>query len=99
MAAVRSAMTGAADTPDGARLLDRVLLGVPPDASPLTHVEAVPARAGRAVAWPGWVPANVREAFEGRGVRALWEHQERAATLAHDGRSAVVATGTGSGKS
>ena len=107
MEAVRSARTGARNPANsgadgltyGTRLLDRVLLGVPPDASPLTHVEVLPARSGRAVPWPEWVPGAARTAFEARGVHALWEHQSQAASLAHAGRSVVVATGTGSGKS
>jgi DEAD/DEAH box helicase domain-containing protein len=80
-------------------LLDRVLLGVPPDASPLTHVETLPERPGRAVPWPSWAPDQLREALAARGVDAPWEHQVQAASLAHEGRSVVVATGTGSGKS
>jgi DEAD/DEAH box helicase domain-containing protein len=83
----------------GSRLLDRVLLGVPPDASPLVHVETLPARAGRRAEWPDWVPAALHDTFVARGVTAPWEHQARAADLAHAGRSVVVATGTGSGKS
>src|SRR6185312_11945952 len=85
MEAVRSARMGAHEPANagtdgvsyGSRLLERVLLGVAPDVSPLTHVEVLPARAGRAVPWPDWVPGAARGAFEARGVQALWEHQAR----------------------
>ncbi|MGH8862709.1 MAG: DEAD/DEAH box helicase [Jatrophihabitantaceae bacterium] len=83
----------------GRRLLDGLLLGVPPDASPVTYVEALPARPGRRADWPAWVPTDLRSALSTRGVPGLWEHQARAAALAWAGRSVVVATGTGSGKS
>jgi DEAD/DEAH box helicase domain-containing protein len=86
-------------SPDAERLLERVLLGVPVDASPLTHVEVLPARAGRPAAWPEWVPETLRATLAVRGVDAPWEHQARAAALAWRGESVVVATGTGSGKS
>jgi DEAD/DEAH box helicase domain-containing protein len=80
-------------------LLDRVLLGVPPGASPVTHVEILPERAGRPGAWPEWTPEIVRLRLAGRGVSAPWQHQVQAAALAHAGTSVVIATGTGSGKS
>ncbi|BCJ52840.1 helicase [Actinoplanes sp. NBRC 14428] len=63
--------------------------------SPITHVERVGARAGRTVPWPSWVPGALREAY---GFEP-WEHQAAAATLAHEGRHVVLATGTASGKS
>jgi DEAD/DEAH box helicase domain-containing protein len=66
---------------------------------PVTHVERVPARAGVAVAWPGWVPPPLRAALAGRGVLAPWQHQAEAADLAYGGQHVVVATGTASGKS
>ncbi|HET7405617.1 MAG TPA: DEAD/DEAH box helicase [Mycobacteriales bacterium] len=65
----------------------------------LTHVEHLPARAGRTAAWPSWVPPPVRERLTDRGIGALWEHQAVAADLAWSGRHVVVATGTASGKS
>jgi DEAD/DEAH box helicase domain-containing protein len=83
----------------GSRLLERVLLGVPPDADPVRHVEVLPGRAGHRTAWPEWVPEPVRTRFAERGVDAPWEHQAQAAMLAWQGTSVVVATGTGSGKS
>jgi DEAD/DEAH box helicase domain-containing protein len=77
-------------------------LGGPAEAAdddPVTHVEHVPARAGRTAAWPPWVPAPLVDAFGGRGVAEPWTHQVEAAELAWSGRSVVVATGTASGKS
>ena len=55
-------------------LLDDARAGRP------VHVEHIPARAGREVPWPPWVPAEVTEAFAGRGIRAPWSHQALAAT-------------------
>jgi DEAD/DEAH box helicase domain-containing protein len=66
---------------------------------PVTHVEQVPARAGRTASWPSWAPPVVVEAFGARGVALPWTHQIEAAELAWSGRSVVVATGTASGKS
>ena len=80
-------------------LLDRLLLGTAPDASPLTHVEVLPERAGRVAAWPAWTPDALRERLAARGVIAPWEHQAAAAAMAHAGVSVIVATGTASGKS
>ncbi|MEV4417617.1 DEAD/DEAH box helicase [Catellatospora sp. NPDC049609] len=65
----------------------------------VTHVELLPARAGRAAAWPGWVPAELVEALRGCGITAPWAHQVEAAELAYAGTDVVISTGTGSGKS
>lgn len=65
----------------------------------ITHVEHLPARPGRQVEWPDWVPEPLREALAARGVTSPWRHQAEAATLARGGRHVVVATGTASGKS
>ncbi len=62
----------------------------------VTHVEVVPARPAAHAGWPAWVPDPVRAAL---GFPELWEHQVRAASLAHEGRSVIIATGTASGKS
>nr|WP_084180909.1 DEAD/DEAH box helicase [Jatrophihabitans endophyticus] len=80
-------------------LLDRVLLGVPPGDSPVTHVERLRPRAGTTVGWPEWVPTPLRDRFVARGVQRPWVHQASAASTAHAGGSVVVATGTASGKS
>ncbi|MGC9668197.1 DEAD/DEAH box helicase [Planosporangium sp. 12N6] len=83
--------------PQPAELLDRLLHGR--QATPLTHVERVPARPGVRAAWPEWATEQLRAAFANRGVDAPWQHQARAADLLHAGQSVVIATGTASGKS
>ena len=80
-------------------LLDAVLLGVPPQESPVTHVERIAARPGTTAAWPPWVAPALVERLVDRGVAEPWTHQAEAASLAWGGSSVVVATGTGSGKS
>ena len=65
----------------------------------ITHVERLPPRAGEPVAWPPWVPPDLREALAAHGVTAPWRHQAQAAVRAADGAHVVVATGTASGKS
>ena len=65
----------------------------------LTHLEEVPARPAQTAEWPGWVPGDVRRAFEGRGVVSPWSHQAVAAEAAWAGQHVVLATGTASGKS
>lgn len=75
------------------------LIGAPGREERLTHVEVLPPRAGDHVAWPVWADAEVRAAFEARGVASPWRHQVAAATAAHEGRHVVLSTGTSSGKS
>lgn len=82
---------------DPATLLER--LSARGDDDCLTHVERVPARPGRTVPWPGWVPEELRNRLAARGIPAPWSHQEAAASLAYAGTHVVVSTGTGSGKS
>jgi DEAD/DEAH box helicase domain-containing protein len=65
----------------------------------LIHVEYIPAREGQRAAWPGWVPAQVTEAFARRGVPAPWAHQAAMASHARDGRHVIIATPAASGKS
>ncbi|MEU7821426.1 DEAD/DEAH box helicase [Catellatospora sp. NPDC049133] len=65
----------------------------------VTHVELLPARAGRAAAWPSWVPAPLLDTLRSGGITAPWEHQVEAAELAWGGTDVVISTGTGSGKS
>ncbi len=84
--------------PPPGTLLDRLRLD-PRRAERVTHVERVPARAGRSTHWPAWVPQLLVDRLALGGVPAPWEHQAAAADLAWAGRSVVVATGTASGKS
>jgi DEAD/DEAH box helicase domain-containing protein len=65
----------------------------------LTHVERIPARAGRTADWPAWVPAEVAAAFGAAGVPAPWAHQAAAADHARAGRNVIISTPAASGKS
>ncbi len=78
-------------------LLDRLAAGRARD--PVTHIQSIPARAGRSAPWPEWVPALLIDRLSLAGVASPWEHQAAAASLAHAGHSVVVSTGTASGKS
>jgi DEAD/DEAH box helicase domain-containing protein len=88
---------GAADPSAGNRAL-AVLLDSAPPGSPV-HVEHIPARAGRQVPWPDWVPADVAEVFGRRGIEAPWSHQAAAASHAQGGRNVIISTPAASGKS
>jgi DEAD/DEAH box helicase domain-containing protein len=74
-------------------LLDDARAGRP------VHVEHIPARTGRAVPWPPWVPGEVISAFAGRGIHAPWSHQAEVACHAQAGRNVIISTGAASGKS
>src|SRR6266568_6401053 len=74
-------------------LLDDARAGRP------VHVEHIPARPGREVPWPQWVPAEVMSAFAARGIRAPWSHQALAADHAQAGRNVIISTAAASGKS
>ena len=65
----------------------------------LTHVEHVPARAGRTGDWPEWVSPLLVERLALAGILAPYEHQVTVAEAAQGGRHVVVASGTASGKS
>ncbi len=80
-------------------LLDRLLLGLAPGSQPITHVEVLPDRPGRAAPWPEWVPPSLRVRLTEEAIAAPWQHQAVAADLAWGGQSVILATGTGSGKS
>jgi DEAD/DEAH box helicase domain-containing protein len=62
-------------------------------------VEHIPARAGREVPWPPWVPAEIISAFAGRGIHGPWSHQAEVACHAQAGRNVIISTGAASGKS
>ncbi|MDT7608975.1 MAG: box helicase protein [Pseudonocardiales bacterium] len=80
-------------------LLARVLAGVAPGESPLTHVAELPARPAVEGDWPGWAHPRAVAALADSGVRRPWSHQVAAASLAYGGRHVVLSTGTASGKS
>ena len=67
--------------------------------SRLTHVERIPARSGTPDAWPSWLHPDLLAAFQAQGISAPWRHQVELADLGHKGQSAVISTGTASGKS
>lgn len=67
--------------------------------SRVTHVERIPAREGRRVPWPAWLPELLLSRLTHSGIPGPWAHQAAAADLAHEGRSVIIATGTASGKS
>ena len=69
------------------------------EAGRLTYMTTLPGRAGQHADWPGWVPAEIISALAGIGVKAPWLHQAEAANLAWSGQSAIISTGTASGKS
>jgi len=75
------------------------LLGAGARSGKLTHLEHVPAAAGRRVEWPGWVRPEVTKAFEAIGVPGPWEHQAVAADHAAAGRNVIISTPPASGKS
>jgi DEAD/DEAH box helicase domain-containing protein len=70
-----------------------------PQAGRPVHVEHIPARAGREVPWPAWVPAEITGALAARGIGAPWSHQAEAACHAQAGRNVIISTGAASGKS
>src|SRR2546429_4734602 len=70
-----------------------------PGAGRPVHVEHIPARAGREVPWPLWVPPEVTGAFAARGIRSPWSHQALAADHAQAGRNVIISTAAASGKS
>jgi DEAD/DEAH box helicase domain-containing protein len=65
----------------------------------LVHVEYIPGRAGRAAAWPSWVPGEITAALSRAGLPLPWAHQAAMAEHAWAGRHVIIATGTASGKS
>ena len=73
--------------PDSAQartLLERLCLD-PSRAERVTHVEHVPARAGRQADWPVWADPLLVDRLRLGGVTRPWEHQVQAAELAHGG--------------
>ena len=65
----------------------------------LVHIERVPARLARTADPSRALPPHLEERLGELGIPGLWSHQAAAIDLIRAGRSAVVATGTASGKS
>ena len=87
-------LSGPGSSPDPIRLLRQGWRS-----GRLTHVEHIPARAGRSADWPAWVPAELAAAFAAAGVPAPWTHQAAAAEHARAGRNVIISTPAASGKS
>jgi DEAD/DEAH box helicase domain-containing protein len=75
------------------------ILGAGARSGKLTHLEHIPASAGRRVGWPDWAPPEVIQAFEAAGVPGPWAHQAAAADHAAAGRNVIISTSPASGKS
>ncbi|MCU0867102.1 MAG: DEAD/DEAH box helicase [Planctomycetes bacterium] len=61
------------------------------------HTQA--ARPAAMCAFPDWLHPALVEAMARRGILELYSHQRECADLLHDGKHAVIATSTASGKS
>jgi len=64
----------------------------------LTAVRHYPAREAQWAEFPDWVRAQLRAAYNAKGVRKLYSHQAAAAETVHCGKNLVVVTPTASGK-
>jgi DEAD/DEAH box helicase domain-containing protein len=90
-AAERSCITRVQDVLDGFALRDR-------DGETLTAVRHFPARPAQWADFPGWIHADLRAAYQAKGIERLYSHQATAAEAAHEGKNIVVVTPTASGK-
>ena len=64
----------------------------------LTAVRRFPARAAEFADWPVWVHAELRAAYQSKGIARPYSHQAQAAEAVHAGKNAVIVTPTASGK-
>ncbi len=64
----------------------------------LTAIRHFPAREAAFAAMPGWVRAELVEAYRSKGVERLYTHQALAAERVRAGKNLVVVTPTASGK-
>jgi DEAD/DEAH box helicase domain-containing protein len=64
----------------------------------LSAVRHYPAREAQWVGFPEWVHADLRAAYNGKGLRQLYTHQAAAAEAVHAGKNVVIVTPTASGK-
>lgn len=81
---------------------ERRVAGAPPAADTTRvqrHVSHVSARAERTTAWPDWADPELISGWRKLGVNRPWTHQVAAADSAFAGRTTLLATATGSGKS
>src|SRR5690625_970408 len=81
---------------------ERRVAGAPPAADVAgvqRHVSRVPARVERTAAWPDWADPELAAGWRKLGVNRPWTHQVAAADFAFAGKTTLLATATGSGKS
>src|SRR6516162_152049 len=64
----------------------------------LTAVRHYPAKEAQWAGFPDWIHANLRAAYNGKGIRQLYSHQAAAAEAVHAGKNVVIVTPTASGK-
>ena len=68
------------------------------DGETLTAVRHYPAREAQWAEFPKWVHADLRAAYNAKGIRQLYTHQAAAAEAVHAGKNVVIVTPTASGK-
>jgi DEAD/DEAH box helicase domain-containing protein len=68
------------------------------DGEILTAVRHYPARDAQWAEFPDWVHADLRAAYNAKGIRQLYTHQAAAAEAVHAGKNVVIVTPTASGK-
>jgi DEAD/DEAH box helicase domain-containing protein len=68
------------------------------DGEILTAVRHYPAREAQWAEFPEWVHADLRAAYNSKGIRQLYTHQAAAADAVHAGKNVVIVTPTASGK-
>jgi DEAD/DEAH box helicase domain-containing protein len=64
----------------------------------LTAVRHYPAREAQWAEFPNWIHADLRVAYNGKGIRQLYSHQASAAEAVHAEKNVVIVTPTASGK-
>jgi DEAD/DEAH box helicase domain-containing protein len=68
------------------------------DGEILTALRHYPAREAQWAEFPAWVHADLRAAYNAKGIRQLYTHQAAAAEAVHAGKNMVIVTPTASGK-
>jgi DEAD/DEAH box helicase domain-containing protein len=68
------------------------------DGETLTAVRHYPAREAQWAEFPAWVHAELRAAYNAKGIRQPFTHQAAAAEAVHAGKNVVIVTPTASGK-
>jgi len=64
----------------------------------LTAVRHYPAREAQWAEFPEWIDADLRAAYNAKGIRRLYTHQAAAVEAVHAGKNVVIVTPTASGK-